>query len=384
MALRAGDIIDAARFNHPSFDEAVIPNGVAARFLNEAQRRFFVAAHEVNQDYLIQRWVIALLPDQDIAQVGAGTGYGAPAVEGNPAARRDVGTGSLVTVSTESALLQAEQPASAGSTDTLFDSAASWIANAYLGQLVEITAGLGVGQVREILSNTTDTLVTTEDWSVIPDDTSLYVIRTNVESVTGSLGVEMGPSPVTRLVQGWLVKVDALGNAYLDLAQPIQIPMGLGIPMPPHYSANHGRVRFRRDNTGNPNCDQVRTLTLTSLSQQEAPPRNYSAAIVNGSLQLLQPWDQWRDVASIEIPYVPMCPAVTSSADYLLLPDTAEEALVSRVALRMGERSAAMGRMGDNSNLSGLAQRANDNESLYLNTVAGKGRATVSAVVTVW
>jgi hypothetical protein len=68
--------------------------------------------------------------------------------------------------------------ATSGGASTLTDSGASFGVNAFAGNVVQITAGLGVGQSRVIASNTATVLTTATAWATAPDNTSVYDIRT--------------------------------------------------------------------------------------------------------------------------------------------------------------------------------------------------------------
>lgn len=382
MALSAGTIIEAARYSHPSFDRGLVPASVAARFVNEAQRRLLVATHQREPTYLVRRWVIALLPGQNIAQVGAGTNVGAPLVQDTTALeRRIVPTGAAATIANPANVYVAERAATAASSLTLTDALMVWTVDEWAGQLVRILSGTGAGQVRDIASNTADTLVVTEAWAVTPDTSSTYQVIGNDESVTGAVGIGVGEQPMTSNVSSWLVKLDAQGQPYLDLASPVQVPVTVGIPLPPNYFVNHGLVRFY-DDADAPNGSEV--LTLAPLSAQVSPPTRFCAAVTGQTLQLFRPFDQWRDVRWLEIPYLPLAPTVTGANDLLLLPEAAEEAMVARVAMLMGQRAAAMQRLGDPAVYREIAQRAAESEGLYLDIVAGVGRATVDHIRSVW
>lgn len=382
MTLTAGIIIDAARNSHPAFDRGAIPSSVAARYVNEAQRRFLLAAHERNQTYLTRRWTILLLPNQDVAQVGAGTQGSAPLLVGTTALRRSLGnTGSAATLPDDPIVLVPERAATSAGGVTLVDTTASMPVDLYVGQLLVIVSGLGAGQVRDIASNTSDTFTVTEAWTQVPDDTSTYAVLGDNEVVTGSVGISMGQQPTTVSREGWLVYLDAQGNPYLDLAAPVTVPVSDGIPIPPHYYVNHGLVRFVTD----PNYpNSSKTFTISTLDAQANPPMPYSGAIVDQKLQLFRPFEQWKRVTSIEIPYLPLAPTVSGYDDVLFLPDTAEEALVARVALQMAKRVRAMDRLGDPSLYRDIKEQADETEALYLNSVAGVGRATKGSVVSVW
>jgi len=66
--------------------------------------------------------------------------------------------------------------ASSGAASSITQATKSWTANMWTGAFVRIKKGTGLGQVREIVSNTTTALTVTPVWDVNPDNTSLYVI----------------------------------------------------------------------------------------------------------------------------------------------------------------------------------------------------------------
>jgi|GEM_PF-4834260 len=69
--------------------------------------------------------------------------------------------------------------ATSGGASTLTDSGASFGVNAFAGNVVQITAGTGVGQSRVIASNTATVLTTATAWTLPGvDNTSVYDIRT--------------------------------------------------------------------------------------------------------------------------------------------------------------------------------------------------------------
>lgn len=65
--------------------------------------------------------------------------------------------------------------ASATST-TLTDATKDWATDEFKYAFVEITKGTGAGQVREIVSNTSNTLTVSSAWTITPDTTSEYRI----------------------------------------------------------------------------------------------------------------------------------------------------------------------------------------------------------------
>jgi len=65
-----------------------------------------------------------------------------------------------------------------GRTDKLIDQMANWESNIWAGYEIVFVAGAGAGQVRIIKSNNLNSIVPRFDWSVVPDATTVYVIRT--------------------------------------------------------------------------------------------------------------------------------------------------------------------------------------------------------------
>jgi len=67
--------------------------------------------------------------------------------------------------------------ATAGGASTLTNSAKTWTTNQWTNYQVRITAGTGIGQIRNIASNTGTVLTTSAAWTTQPDATSQYVIE---------------------------------------------------------------------------------------------------------------------------------------------------------------------------------------------------------------
>jgi hypothetical protein len=69
--------------------------------------------------------------------------------------------------------------ATAGTTNTLTNSAKTWTANQWTNYQIRITAGTGIGQVRTIASNTGTQITVSTNWTVTPTTSSEYVIEGN-------------------------------------------------------------------------------------------------------------------------------------------------------------------------------------------------------------
>src|SRR5690606_12913367 len=123
---------------------------------------------------------------------------------------------------------------------------------------------------------------------------------------------------------------------------------------------------------------------LSSMDAQVNPPCSFSGAVQNGALHLFPPFRQWKTVTSVEIPYLPNLLPITGADAVLQLPDAAKEALVTDVAEQMARRALAMNRLGSDSLYGVFLRDKQEMASLYLDSVAGVGRALVSNIVSVW
>jgi len=64
--------------------------------------------------------------------------------------------------------------ATGGTSTTLEDTAKDWGTDQFVDAYIEITAGTGEGQIRQIDSNTSDTITVATAWTTAPDSTSEY------------------------------------------------------------------------------------------------------------------------------------------------------------------------------------------------------------------
>jgi len=68
------------------------------------------------------------------------------------------------------------QVATSATDDTVVKTGAGWGVDAYMNQYVKIVSGTGAGQIRKILSNTSDTLTVDRDWVVNPAAASVFAV----------------------------------------------------------------------------------------------------------------------------------------------------------------------------------------------------------------
>jgi hypothetical protein len=364
-----GDLITAARDRSPFFTRQNVPHAVVARYLTGLQRRYVSKISEVNAEMLAQQAsiVFALGAENAIGVVGAGTAGGLPAslIAGQPA-EVELPAGSALEMDVDHAQVLVPQTVLTGAAaSTLTRAGAGWTVDAYAGKYVWITDGPGIDQRREILSNTATVLTLVQAWATIPTpNVSLFEIVNPVPDISEEVGVVTAlPADTTRT--GYLVRLNAQGVPYIDLTKPLVAKFGVGIDLPPAEYFLGGAVRFVV-------ADEA-TLELRRYGQRwTLGVSGYGAYIMGGKLFLIGELEVWNGVASIDLRYVPIAPALTALTDLLLLDDTAYDALVARAALIMAYRVNGLPDVDkvDVASFAGEAQEAESTFLLGVNRVA--------------
>lgn len=121
-------------------------------------------------------------------------------------------------ITTPSTVAFATGTATSGGASTLTNSAKTWTANQWTNYQVRITAGTGIGQVRNIASNTPTALTTSIAWTVAPDATSVYNIEGNDDNVylLGNNAVTM--YKYNRTANTWAVVAPTTARAAAPIA----------------------------------------------------------------------------------------------------------------------------------------------------------------------
>lgn len=372
MSLQLQDIITAARDRHPAFHRTRVTNAVLARFLSDYQNELIGKCVRRDKHYLTQSAVVVMAfgSNSDPAVVGSATGDGLPGAvtEEGGFATVPQSTGALVEAITDPALgaelLVAESDIVGGTATTIEFFGAAWATDAYAGKTVEITAGPGIGQRRTILSNTaaTATISTGSDgqqWETPPSTANLARIVTPLLSSSEGVGV-VTALPALRSQIGYLVKLDATGTPYIDYTEPLVGNVETGVPLPSAIAVLGGTVCFTDGDRDE--------LTLVTVGRRFDPPRMPAVYTQGQSLCFCGDAADWADVASIEVSYVPIAPALTALTDYLLLPDAARPALVAACASYMAMRVEGL----DDVTIDAVKHhtRAKGAEDDYLSTLA--------------
>jgi hypothetical protein len=397
MSLTLGTILTAARDVHPAFHKTRVPNAVLARHLTGYQRQLISRLADLDDSLVAQQASIVFAADGEnaIGTVGAGTAGGLPGdlVGGAPVALKE-SAGSAVEVNTEdAAVLVAETVVSSATLTTLTRTSAGWTVNAFAGKIVEITIGPGARDRREIASNTADTLtlVSGTTWTTLPTAESVFRILDRLLDVTKELGVVTELMP-TGVRQGYLVRLDANGVPYLDLGKPLLARFDEGIDLPPADTIIGGTVRFTDGGTTERffirpyrlrgHLDDGRVLSphrqLSDVRRVRGRDE-YVAWREGGKLYLAGEADDWRDVASIDLRYIPIAPEFTALTDLFLVPDTAYAALVASAALKAGQRVNGLPDV-PKIDVQALAAEAQAAEETFLNGVDRQFRAVTSII----
>ena len=85
--------------------------------------------------------------------------------------------GQLIATGSYEGVLETGTSTGSNTTSTLIQTTKNWQTNQWANAQVRITAGTGVGQIRAIVSGTSNTLTISGTWTVTPDATSVYAIE---------------------------------------------------------------------------------------------------------------------------------------------------------------------------------------------------------------
>lgn len=374
MSITLGAVITAIRDRNPFFHKTRVTDAVLARFLSDWQNELIGKAVRRDAGYLAQSIGIAL--DLDAANapgtVGAGTSGGLPADVVDDAIEISEETaGGLVFPLTSTdeggVVVVAERAATAATANTISSTGAGRTVNADVGRLVHITGGKGAGQIREVASNLAAQWTVTDNWDTTPNATSLFTIITESLSADETLGVVTAlPSLSTR--SGYLVRISAQGVPYVDYTEPLAVTLDRGVPLPSLLAPLGGTVRY-----SNSDADP---LSLISYAQRFEAARTPAAYVQSGVLYLCGSAQDWNDVVSIELRYVPLAPVFTALTDYFLILDGARPAAVAA-----GAAFAALridGVEGISVNTSAFEEKSMSAEREYLKSVRLVKRARSS------
>ena len=359
MGMQVSEIVEAIRLRHPAYRREVVPTRVLVQAFGRIQRRL---AQQGTRRYAgLLRGVVPIVLDLDSAnepgQVGADTTGGLPAQEiDGTLALADGTAGSLATYDWANATVVVDDfvPTSA-STTVIGLTGAGRTVNGDVGLALWIVdgTGSGVSSVRVITSNTATTWTVGDAFTTAPavgESVCRIVVVPSIEA-DGLSGGAVTQIPSTKQTVGYLVRLDANGNPYLDLTQPIVAQLRAGIPLPPHDRLLHLDIVPNPTNAS----DQLGPFpwgpvaSNVPIFHQNRRMTGGRCAWVEGSEMFLGgPQNVWTNVSNMELTYVPIPPLFDGTDrdvgdSYFLLPDTAYDVLVAHGSVEAARHAAARG-----------------------------------------
>lgn len=146
--------------------------------------------------------------------------------------------------------LTANLTATSGTNNTIVRTGSGWTVNAFTGASVRIISGTGANQEALIVSNTATALTVVSNWSVNPDNTSVFEIVSY-----GYQGVDNVVAEPTQQATAGGANTIANGNLAASLSWPTNLYAGFLVRIVSGTGA--GQVRVIASNTGN-------TITTTN------------------------------------------------------------------------------------------------------------------------
>jgi hypothetical protein len=384
MALTLATVLTAARDKDSALTRTRAPDAVLARDLTGYQRRLISQAADLDSNFVAQQCsiIFAASTANVPTALAAGSQGGGPADASQPAriALTYQDSGPAIEVDVNSNPLIADALVTSATTIAVTVSGANWQVNRFVNQWLWCVAGPAAGQLRQILSNTIDTLVIStgtdlRQFAVVPGPTDLIrVVAANVDAAGGSTVLtEITP---TQSKYGFLVSLDANGRPYINPTIPLVATFDRGIFVPPYERIIGGTVRL---NSGLVQDDI--TIRPYRMRYQWGP--SYTVWIESGQVFLAGAASDWRDVASIDLRYVPIPPAFQALTDYFLLDDDCYDVMSYRAAYVAGQRVKKLADVGS-IDVMYLKEEWQAAEQNFLSSVGAHNRAFPTFVKDSW
>lgn len=388
MATQIGGIINAARNRDAAFHPRRVPNSVVLSYLSDVQSSMLTKAAELDRNRVAIQCNIAFAttPGNTPGTVGAGAGGGLPAgLDGQSIEALGQDTGPTIELDVDNApiLVPDTVVASATANDVTL-SGVNWVVNQWANKVAYVSAGQGYFQKRIIISNTANKLVISDgadgqQWQTIPDVTSVVRVLDYLLVVDEKLSV-VTELPPFQQVSGYLVKLNAQGQPYLDIANPIVVKIDAGIPLPTHQTLIGGSVRVKSTQGLDP---LTAKLTIRSYQDRYHWGPTYTCWTENDQLFLSGSLSDWANAVSIDLRLVPDPPDFVALTDYILLPDFAGQMLVAAGAYFMARRCAKMKDV-DPIDVEGFKEEWKDAQDVFLAAFGSSQRAFAKYIHEVW
>lgn len=345
MSTTLGHLITEARNRHAAFHKTRVGDVVLASYLSDVQRILMSKGSELDSNRMAINCNIGFVTSGANAPgvVGAGTAGGLPGtllagVLQTPT--QDAGTSIELD---DAAVILANDRAVASATALTATAygAPGWTVNAFVGKVVAIVAGAGTNQRRKILSNTASQVTISSgadglQWSTTPDTTSVLRIVdfAMIADAQVSLVTEL---PARTASVGYLIRLDVTGTPFIDISAPVTVVVDNGIQLPPYERMLGGSVR---STIGGGLANTSSPLTIRPYRQRYFWGPSYTCWLEAEKLFLAGTLQDWTNVVSIDLRFVPIPADFTKLTDVMLLPDLAVPAMVAAAAEFMAQRCA--------------------------------------------
>lgn len=358
MGLTVAEVLGAIRLRHPAYDAPTVPTRVLVEAQGRHQRRLAMQGTRRYSGLLSA--TVPILFDLSSANVpgtvAAGSSGGLPATAGTALELSEGTAGQLVTydLSAAAEVLAEFVPTGCTSTTTTL-AAAGRTVNGDIGLALVIVAGPGSGPdaVREVTSNTA-TVWTHAAWSTTPvaAQSVIKLVQLPSAQADGDSGGAVTRIAPTQEAAGYLVRLDASGNPYVDLTKPLVATLRSSMTLPPHDRLLG--LDIIADPSGGTNGGSFPALWTNGATP--VPIYHHANRFMGGRCVWVQgdqmffngPQAAWTGIRSLELRFVPIPPLFDGSSrtvvdDVYLLPDTAFDALVALGAADAARFAAAKG-----------------------------------------
>lgn len=335
--MNVGTVLKMAREKVPFYQASWCPVGLQRQMLSDLQRSLYRQALNLDAYYRYQVAHILVAPSaaNDVGRKGAGTGQFGIA---DQAVNLEGGTGLAQGFDFASAtMVISRRPVVGATLQSVTVAGTAWTTNQWQGRILRVEAGAGAPQIREVLSNTADTLViSTGDTDfataldVSAETPSLIAVYDAPLTALADVGV-MLTYPTTEQRIGFITKLDATGTPYLDLTEPVYATVNVPISLPPVQDILQARVHGTQPGYTAP-------IRIVGAGYLDVPTNSIALVRQGDRLIPIGPAEYWAQVRSIEIRYQPVLPDLARDADLLFLGGMAlnalQDGLAKEIALR--------------------------------------------------
>ena len=184
----------------------------------------------------------------------------------------------------------------------------------------------------------------------------------------------------TRL--SYLVRLDANGNAFLDLTAPAVGQYDLGILLPQYKSIiGNPTIYFQDSTSGYPYQNE---LTIVDYKDRlRAWGGGYCAYLQGNQIFFIGFAPDWQLVQSIDIRYVPVPAPLTALTDTFTLPDDSYQTLVARGAQFCAERLVGQADF-KGVDLNYYSAQADRSEQIWIDQIGTMNRIKTQSIREVW